>query len=169
MWILSTTNNNNDRKEEFGVVCDCKQNETSAMSNRLWGQQVQISSNQLDSGHNMTWPGSEWFYQKKTVPIHCLSPLIDMYLGSCRVHVHHSDALLRFCPEKYYPFDAAVKNKYVVQDDYLPSWKIPSFGKYMNTAGFSFTDTLNAYIRSWIFVFLKDTEYWIWYLPNKWV
>jgi hypothetical protein len=36
----------------------------------------------------------------------------------------------------------------VVGDDYLPSWKVPSFSKYMNTLGFSFTDTLNTYIRS---------------------
>jgi len=65
-----------------------------------------------------------------------------------RIYVHHSDALLRFCPEKYHPFDARNKDKYVVHDDYLPSWKIPSFSKYMKTMAFSFTDTLNAYIRS---------------------
>lgn len=65
-----------------------------------------------------------------------------------RIYVHQSDALLRFCPEKYHPFDAGNKNKYVVQDDYLPSWKIPSFAKYMKNLGFSFTDTLNAHIRS---------------------
>jgi len=65
-----------------------------------------------------------------------------------RIYVHHSDALLRFCPEKYYPFDQTNKDKYVVHDDYLPSWKIPSFSKYMQTNGFSFTDTLNTYIRS---------------------
>jgi hypothetical protein len=40
------------------------------------------------------------------------------------------------------------RDKYVVGDDYLPSWKVPSFSKYMNTLGFSFTDTLNTYIRS---------------------
>jgi len=65
-----------------------------------------------------------------------------------RIYVHHSDALLRFCPEKYHPFDASNKDKYVVHDDYLPSWKIPSFSKYMTSMGFSFTDTLNAYVRS---------------------
>ena len=32
-----------------------------------------------------------------------------------RIYVHHSDALLRFCPVKYYPFDPSVKDKYVVQ------------------------------------------------------
>jgi len=66
-----------------------------------------------------------------------------------RVYVHDSDVLLRFCPTKYHPFDASDKNKYVVQDDYLPSWQVPSFTKYMGgTAGFSFKDTLNAYVKS---------------------
>jgi len=66
-----------------------------------------------------------------------------------RVYVHDTDVLLRFCPTKYHPFDSADKDKYVVQDDYLPSWQVPSFTKYMgDTAGFSFKDTLNAYIRT---------------------
>ena len=39
------------------------------------------------------------------------------------------------------------RDKYVVGDDYLPSWEVPSFTKYMDDkAGFSFRDTLNAYI-----------------------
>eukprot|EP00090_Calanus_glacialis_P004568 TRINITY_DN13423_c0_g1_i1.p1 TRINITY_DN13423_c0_g1~~TRINITY_DN13423_c0_g1_i1.p1 ORF type:complete len:509 (-),score=174.05 TRINITY_DN13423_c0_g1_i1:49-1575(-) len=66
-----------------------------------------------------------------------------------RVYVHDTDVLLRFCPTKYHPFDASDKDKYVVQDDYLPSWQVPSFTKYMgDTAGFSFKDTLNAYVTS---------------------
>ena len=64
-----------------------------------------------------------------------------------RIHVHHSDILLRFCPEKYHPFDAANKNKYVVQDDYLPAWKVPSLSKYYNDLGFSFKDTLQGHIH----------------------
>lgn len=66
-----------------------------------------------------------------------------------RIYVHDSDVLLRFCPSKYHPFDAADKDKYVVHDDYLPSWEVPSFTKYMDDGvGFSFKDTLNAHIRS---------------------
>ena len=66
-----------------------------------------------------------------------------------RVYVHHTDVLLRFCPEKYQPFDSANRDKYVVGDDYLPSWQVPSFAKYMDDkVGFSFKDTLDAYIRS---------------------
>lgn len=66
-----------------------------------------------------------------------------------RIYVHQQDVLLRFCPTKYHPFDAADKDKYVVGDDYLPSWQVPSFGKFMGEqGGFGFKDTLNAHIRS---------------------
>ena len=66
-----------------------------------------------------------------------------------RIYVHHNDVLLRFCPTKYHPFDAEDKDKYVVGDDYLPSWEVPSFTKYMgDSGGFSFRDTLNAYITN---------------------
>ena len=64
-----------------------------------------------------------------------------------RIYVHYNDVLLRFCPTKYHPFDPEDRDKYVVGDDYLPSWEVPSFTKYMDEkAGFSFRDTLNAYI-----------------------
>lgn len=64
-----------------------------------------------------------------------------------RIYVHYNDVLLRFCPTKYHPFDAEDRDKYVVGDDYLPSWEVPSFTKYMDDkAAFSFRDTLNAYI-----------------------
>ena len=64
-----------------------------------------------------------------------------------RIYVHHNDVLLRFCRTKYHPFDPEDRDKYVVGDDYLPSWEVPSFTKYMDEkAGFSFRDTLNAYI-----------------------
>ena len=64
-----------------------------------------------------------------------------------RIYVHYNDVLLRFCPTKYHPFDPEDRDKYVVGDDYLPSWELPSFTKYMDEkAGFSFRDTLNAYI-----------------------
>ena len=66
-----------------------------------------------------------------------------------RIYVHYNDVLLRFCPTKYHPFDPEDKDKYVVGDDYLPSWEVPSFTKYMDDkAGFSFRDTLNAYIKN---------------------
>ena len=30
----------------------------------------------------------------------------------------------RFCPEKYYPFDPFITDKYVVGDNYIPMWEV---------------------------------------------
>ena len=66
-----------------------------------------------------------------------------------RIYVHQSDALLRFCSVQYHPFDSANRDKYVVGDDYLPSWQVPSFTKFMTEkVGFSFKDALNGHIKS---------------------
>ena len=64
-----------------------------------------------------------------------------------RIYVHNNEVALRFCPTKYHPFDPEITKKYAVGDDYLPSWEVPSFKKYMNgKTGFGRRDTLNAYI-----------------------
>jgi tubulin monoglycylase TTLL15 len=65
-----------------------------------------------------------------------------------RIHVFEGDVLLRFCPEKYHPFDAANRDKYVVHDDYRPTWKVPTMAKYYSDLGFSFKETLNTHVRS---------------------
>lgn len=43
-----------------------------------------------------------------------------------RIYVYKADVLFRFCPVKYYPFDPKNLDKYVVGDDYLPIWNVPS-------------------------------------------
>lgn len=53
----------------------------------------------------------------------------------------------RFCPEKYHPFDSKIVDKYVIGDDYLPTWKIPSLKKYFTDGGFSMKDSFDAYLR----------------------
>ncbi|KAK2580201.1 hypothetical protein KPH14_012463 [Odynerus spinipes] len=65
-----------------------------------------------------------------------------------RVYAYKGDVLLRFCPVKYYPFDADNLDKYVVGDDYLPIWNVPSLKNYYTHLGFSMKDSLDAYIRS---------------------
>ncbi|KAF5308155.1 hypothetical protein FQR65_LT06335 [Abscondita terminalis] len=65
-----------------------------------------------------------------------------------RVYVYHGDYLLRFCPEFYYPFDPLNIDKYVVGDDYLPTWEVPSLKYYYKTLGFGMAESLNAYLRS---------------------
>jgi tubulin monoglycylase TTLL15 len=41
-----------------------------------------------------------------------------------RVYVFDGEALLRFCPEDYYPFVPSNVDKYVIGDDYTPTWEV---------------------------------------------
>ncbi|XP_044761535.1 probable tubulin polyglutamylase ttll-15 [Coccinella septempunctata] len=65
-----------------------------------------------------------------------------------RIYIYNGDAILRFCPVKYYPFDAKNLDKYVVGDDYLPVWKVPSLEYYYNELGFGMKESLNSYLQS---------------------
>ncbi|KAG7202599.1 hypothetical protein KM043_009789 [Ampulex compressa] len=65
-----------------------------------------------------------------------------------RVYVYKADVLFRFCPIKYYPFDPEVIDKYIVGDDYLPIWKVPSLTKYYSQLGFSMKHTFDAYLKA---------------------
>jgi tubulin monoglycylase TTLL15 len=44
-----------------------------------------------------------------------------------RVYRFANEVLLRFCEEKYHPFDAKNTNKYVVKDGSIPPYEMPSF------------------------------------------
>ncbi|XP_022904085.2 probable tubulin polyglutamylase ttll-15 [Onthophagus taurus] len=65
-----------------------------------------------------------------------------------RVYIYNGDALLRFCPVEYYPFDPENIDKYVVGDDYLPTWEVPDLKSYYKSLGFGMKESLNAYLRS---------------------
>lgn len=65
-----------------------------------------------------------------------------------RVYFIDGDALFRFCPDEYYPFLSSSLNKYVVGDDYLPMWQVPSLGDLYEEKGFSFKNTFNEYLSS---------------------
>lgn len=54
----------------------------------------------------------------------------------------------RFCPVKYHPFDPEVRDKYVVGDDYLPTWKVPSLAKYYKDLGFGMKRSFDAWLKS---------------------
>ncbi|KAK7100753.1 probable tubulin polyglutamylase ttll-15 [Littorina saxatilis] len=69
-------------------------------------------------------------------------------INPLRVYIVEDDALIRFCPEEYYPFDTAVRDKYVVHDEYMPLWKIPSLRSLYSDKGFNFKTTLNQYMKS---------------------
>lgn len=54
----------------------------------------------------------------------------------------------RYCPAKYYPFDPKVLDKYVVGDDYLPTWEVPSLAHPYTALGFTMKEAFDTYVRS---------------------
>ncbi|XP_053688169.1 probable tubulin polyglutamylase ttll-15 [Sabethes cyaneus] len=65
-----------------------------------------------------------------------------------RVYIYKGDALFRYCPVKYYPFDADNVDKYIVGDDYLPSWEVPALKPFYTKLGFGMKESFDAYLRS---------------------
>lgn len=65
-----------------------------------------------------------------------------------RVYIYKGDVLFRYCPEKYYPFDSKILDKYIVGDDYLPTWDVPSLAQYYTGLGFGMKDSFDAYMKS---------------------
>jgi hypothetical protein len=45
-------------------------------------------------------------------------------LNPLRVYLYDAEALLRFCPQDYHPFDAQKLDSYVIGDDYTPIWEV---------------------------------------------
>lgn len=65
-----------------------------------------------------------------------------------RLYIYKGDVLFRYCPLQYYPFDAQLLDKYVVGDDYKPTWEIPSLVHPYNQLGFGMKGVFDAYLRS---------------------
>ncbi|OAD60411.1 Tubulin polyglutamylase TTLL4 [Eufriesea mexicana] len=65
-----------------------------------------------------------------------------------RIYIYKGDVLFRFCPIKYYPFDSEILDKYVVGDNYLPIWNVPSLKHYYTKLKYSMKDSFDAYVRS---------------------
>lgn len=55
-----------------------------------------------------------------------------------RIYRYNQEVLLRFCPEPYYPFDAANIEKYVVYETHKHFFEMPSLNFYFDKFGFSF-------------------------------
>ncbi|XP_033241832.1 probable tubulin polyglutamylase ttll-15 [Drosophila pseudoobscura] len=68
-------------------------------------------------------------------------------INPLRVYIYTGDVLFRYCPVKYYPFDSENVDKYIVGDDYLPTWEVPSLRKYYNLFGGSMRNAFEAYVR----------------------
>uniref|UniRef100_A0A336L223 CSON003602 protein n=1 Tax=Culicoides sonorensis TaxID=179676 RepID=A0A336L223_CULSO len=65
-----------------------------------------------------------------------------------RIYMYNGEILFRYCPVKYHPFDSKNVDKYVVGDDYLPTWEVPALQKYYKTQGFGMRDSFDAYVRT---------------------
>ncbi|XP_053673253.1 probable tubulin polyglutamylase ttll-15 [Anopheles nili] len=65
-----------------------------------------------------------------------------------RVYIYKGDILFRYCPVPYYPFNASNVDKYIVGDDYLPTWEVPSLKQYYSKYGFGMKDSFDAYIKA---------------------
>ncbi|KAL9693101.1 hypothetical protein quinque_012386 [Culex quinquefasciatus] len=65
-----------------------------------------------------------------------------------RIYIYKGDILFRYCPSKYFPFDAENLDKYIVGDDYLPTWDVPALNPFYTKLGHGMKDSFDAYIRS---------------------
>ncbi|XP_055373908.1 probable tubulin polyglutamylase ttll-15 isoform X2 [Condylostylus longicornis] len=65
-----------------------------------------------------------------------------------RIYIYTGDVLFRYCTKQYYPFNSSIQEKYVVGDDYLPSWKVPSLKVLYNSFKFGMKDSFDGYVKS---------------------
>ncbi|EDV42286.1 uncharacterized protein Dana_GF17905 [Drosophila ananassae] len=68
-------------------------------------------------------------------------------INPLRAYIYTGDVLFRYCPVKYYPFNPENIDKYIVGDDYLPTWEVPSLRKYYNRFEGSMRTVFEAYVR----------------------
>ncbi|CAG0879421.1 unnamed protein product [Cyprideis torosa] len=65
------------------------------------------------------------------------------------LRIYVFDAIqFRFCTVKYHPFDAAIKDKYVVGKKYLPMNEVPSFKKGLNEQSLNNKQVFDAYVAA---------------------
>ncbi|XP_062503753.1 probable tubulin polyglutamylase ttll-15 [Corticium candelabrum] len=64
-----------------------------------------------------------------------------------RVYIYEDEFLLRFCSQPYHPLDVIEVTKYVVTDDYTPTWQIQSLVSLYNDYHYSHKQALFTYMR----------------------
>lgn len=65
-----------------------------------------------------------------------------------RIYMYKGDALFRFAPVKYHPFNMNNRDKYLISDsNYLSVWQIPALATYYNVSGLSMKDSFDAYLK----------------------
>ncbi|GBP58032.1 Tubulin polyglutamylase ttll6 [Eumeta japonica] len=62
--------------------------------------------------------------------------------------MEYNRPLVRYCPAKYHPFDPKNLDSYVVGDDYLPTWEVPSLARSYAALHFSMKNSFDVYLRS---------------------
>lgn len=67
-------------------------------------------------------------------------------LSPLRVYIINDEALFRFCPKEYYPFDPADVDTYVIHDAYKPIWEIPPLQDLYINQKYSMKETFNRYM-----------------------
>ncbi|KAH9488084.1 putative tubulin polyglutamylase ttll-15 [Bulinus truncatus] len=67
-------------------------------------------------------------------------------INPLRVYYIDGEALFRFCPIEYYPFNSSVLKKYVVDDEYLPLWEMPSLKNLYSNLGLTFKKSFIYYL-----------------------
>ncbi|KAJ2951543.1 hypothetical protein O0L34_g13692 [Tuta absoluta] len=65
-----------------------------------------------------------------------------------RLYYFSDDVLFRYCPEKYYPFDPTNIKKYVIADDYRPTWRVPALEDIHIKYGYGMKDAFDIYARA---------------------
>lgn len=61
-----------------------------------------------------------------------------------RLYIYDGQMVLRFCLEKYHPFDAKNINKYVIHDGFQYGYTLPFVGKHINVTKFSLRSAFEA-------------------------
>lgn len=69
-------------------------------------------------------------------------------MTSSQILILHFEFVYRFCPELYEPFDPTNINKYVIGDDYLPTWEVPSLKKYYVDQGASMKVAVESHLKT---------------------
>nr|XP_039264133.1 probable tubulin polyglutamylase ttll-15 [Styela clava] len=64
------------------------------------------------------------------------------------VYVLDNEWLIRFCPEDYEPFDSGNVRKYVVEDDYTPTWEMPSLKTGYKNMKLSHKESLLQHLKT---------------------
>lgn len=73
--------------------------------------------------------------------------VVSLLLDLCFILIIFLVLRFRFCPKKYEPFDPEDVDQYVVGDDYIPIWEIPSLNESYVDLKFGMRDSLNIFLR----------------------